>query len=361
MQSRQTKKPSTDTSAVSHTSDKGVFEARSFVPQSASLNRDHNHADINQKMRQAKRYGHELNKMQPHENMGQPVIQCVKEKIPRDKKKKVRVDPNTYNNLQMGEEAITYTRNNLPFGAGNQVFDIKKSRGESAARTAAAADMDTPSYPHGNWVQERAANAMKCGAGNCDDMGAVAHSYLGMQNLDQPVNYVAQDDFAHTYSMIGNPRNQNSVVVDPWPRKRQAHLKKHMNPEWQEDLDNSITRNARRKNKTGGLLYTTPAGGEEGFAEKAAEARTNPAISLTDPKAGVKHQLGSQRLTERQRDQYVNDVIYEEGIYSQSSSTKNGNRYRYVLDDTLESPADTESDYSANSDSEWSTDTDEED
>ncbi|MDF5740198.1 hypothetical protein [Nostoc sp.] len=363
MESRQPKNPSNKTSAVSNTSRPGIFEPRSFGVQGQTGEKSQQ-PDLKTSLMRTEKYGHHLDRMQPHENVGESVVQCTRGKIPKEKKKKVRVDPKTKDKLERADQAIDYTRENLPYGAGNQRFDIKNSRGESAARTAEATELDTPSYPEGPWVQERAANAMRCGAGNCDDMGAVAHSFLGSPELNpsmnQPINYVSQDSFSHTYSMIGDTKDKNSVVVDAWPRRRQAHLKKHMNPEWQTDLDASIKRNANKTLKQGGLLYTTPADGEEGFTERATKAIEEPAISLTDPKAGVKKALELKRLNETRRDEYIEDVISQPGIYSQSSSTKDGNRYKYVLDDTLNSPADTESDSSADSDSTWSTDTDEE-
>jgi len=64
MQSRQVKQPSTDTSAVSHASGKGVFEARSFVVQKQTADNSQQ-PDLQTSLMRAERYGHHLHRMQP--------------------------------------------------------------------------------------------------------------------------------------------------------------------------------------------------------------------------------------------------------------------------------------------------------
>lgn len=64
MKSQKLTKPSTDTSAVSHASGKGVFEARSFVMQKQTADNSQQ-PDLQASLMRAERYGHHLHRMQP--------------------------------------------------------------------------------------------------------------------------------------------------------------------------------------------------------------------------------------------------------------------------------------------------------
>ena len=121
--------------------------------------------------------------------------------------------------LQHAQIAIDVTKRALKFGSLNQIDHLFKSKGKSYLLTLLGRQLGNL-IPYQNALQRMAITALGglvAKAGNCGENSALAFCYLwrwcpkGTQ-----LTYVThQAD--HCYVIIGDPHNDNSIVVDPWP------------------------------------------------------------------------------------------------------------------------------------------------
>jgi hypothetical protein len=108
----------------------------------------------------------------------------------------------------------------MPYGAGNQHWDIQVTGGESYKRVQVRRE------PPAGMTEESAAAG--CGAGNCDEKAELAFKLAGAKFKNSPVLLVSESGGVdHTYVLVGDPRDpaygKSTVVVDPWPSFPTAH------------------------------------------------------------------------------------------------------------------------------------------
>lgn len=135
----------------------------------------------------------------------------------------VKVFDHTIDNLKLAQKAIWAAKSLLPYGAGNQIVDVYKTQGESAARVEfmrkEEKKLDVPGH---------AQQAMRVGAGNCGEHSAMTYSLLAAEPHKAPIGWASEQGMDHAYVVIGDPRDsdygeKNTVAADAWPTFGVAH------------------------------------------------------------------------------------------------------------------------------------------
>lgn len=130
--------------------------------------------------------------------------------------------------LIVGNQVIDIIRTLLPYGSGNQT---DPQQAATHIRTAATYRfMEDPANKAMLRPRRILEIAKRTGAGNCDQLGAMAYAlcrdYLSADFFSA---WVATD--AHTFALIGrNGRDAQpaeAIAVDAWPQKPQAVLFRH--------------------------------------------------------------------------------------------------------------------------------------
>ncbi|BBO59935.1 hypothetical protein [Mycoavidus sp. B2-EB] len=130
----------------------------------------------------------------------------------------------TLRHLNIASEVVTKTKRLMPYGAGNQLFNIVSTKGESAIRSYISSYLfeqnPKPEEPI-QQIKQIAERAIRFKAGNCDAMEAITFSLLTTQNLSAPILSAFDHDRDHFYTLIGDPKDptwgtKNTVVVDAW-------------------------------------------------------------------------------------------------------------------------------------------------
>ncbi|MCX4024911.1 hypothetical protein H0A36_10525 [Endozoicomonas sp. SM1973] len=135
----------------------------------------------------------------------------------------VKVFDHTIDNLKLAQKAIWAAKALLPYGAGNQIVDVYKTQGESAARVEFMRKEEKKLSVPGHAQQ-----AMRVGAGNCGEHSAMTFSLLAAEPHKAPISWVSERGIDHAYVVIGDPRDpdygeKNTVVADAWPTFGVAH------------------------------------------------------------------------------------------------------------------------------------------
>jgi hypothetical protein len=124
----------------------------------------------------------------------------------------VRVSDRTFNNLETSQKVIDRINELMPYGYGNQHWDIQHTKGESAMR------MDL--------ARRDGYSCVQTGAGNCGESASLGMRIAGSQVKNQPVMKVSAQGLDHGFTVIGDRRevgDQNVTVVDAWPSFSTPH------------------------------------------------------------------------------------------------------------------------------------------
>gem|GEM_PF-3833082 len=148
--------------------------------------------------------------------------------------------------LQLGDAVIKRVKQLVPHGAGNQVYDTKRTYGHSERLTGLA----QKAYGS-DWHRpiRNAGATMKYGSGNCQDQAAIAYLLLReMTDGATDVSFCVSWGFKHSFAAIGIPNTDPDtavVIVDPWPRFAQAVL-------WKDHFCRNDAKLAVLRTKKGG-------------------------------------------------------------------------------------------------------------
>ena len=143
--------------------------------------------------------------------------------------KQVMVSDEVFKTLTDTQKINEQINTLLPYGSGNQHWDVQNTQGESVKRVAVGQAL--AAKPEIG-LSRGLISACVAGAGNCSEMASLALQLAGDKFKTSPVMRVMETDAAgqyvdHTYVMVGDPRDphygRSSVVVDPWPSFPTAH------------------------------------------------------------------------------------------------------------------------------------------
>jgi len=134
----------------------------------------------------------------------------------------------TLEHIKLGDAVIREVRRLLPYGSGNQKFDV-------GSWTATQTDTQARGYLtqqlyQGNYgrAQHMAGAAVTFGSGTCQDQAAVAYLLLRERLPTTTTACFCYSDYSHhCYAAIGVPNTDPAdqvVIVDPWPKYPQALL-----------------------------------------------------------------------------------------------------------------------------------------
>lgn len=146
-------------------------------------------------------------------NPGQLNLKAFEHKV-------VKVSDEVFRTLTDAQKINEQINALMPYGSGNQHWDIQATGGESYKRVQVRREP-----PRG--ITDEAA-AAGCGAGNCDEKAELAFRMAGARFKNSPVLLVTESGgIDHTYVLVGDPRDpaygKSTVVVDPWPSFPTAH------------------------------------------------------------------------------------------------------------------------------------------
>ncbi len=113
--------------------------------------------------------------------------------------------------IRVAQSAVNETRRLLRNGIGNQRASILSTGGASAEETTRARSSYIPDPNPIIWIAQQAISAIRAGAGNCDENGAVAFCLLHCWHVG-PISFA--QGIGHTFALIH--AGQNGVLVDPW-------------------------------------------------------------------------------------------------------------------------------------------------
>ena len=136
--------------------------------------------------------------------------------------------------LDYGDWIIQAVKSCAPLGSGNN-HSPHSGPCHSSNSTAVVLDGNNLMFKRSNneWIKNdwnrpmrRAAYVLKFGAGNCQDLAALAYCYCRDYFSDQTsVKYVVNRSFGHAYVIVS--LGGETIVVDPWPLNAQAVMVKH--------------------------------------------------------------------------------------------------------------------------------------
>jgi hypothetical protein len=132
--------------------------------------------------------------------------------------------------LKFGDHVIEAVRELVPWGAGNQEWNLEATKGW--AQFLVGLTQTTADSPK-NWTRPMrvAGSTVAFGAGNCQDQAAVAYLLLRETvPADWQVSFCVAYENMHAFAAVGVPNtdpDDKVVIVDSWPEKAQAVLWKH--------------------------------------------------------------------------------------------------------------------------------------
>lgn len=134
--------------------------------------------------------------------------------------------------LMLGQQAIEFTRQKLPHGAGNIKEQVEKSKKYSTFYTIQAYELGkqvvtdmTSKHEKLNYLAAQAITARKLGAGNCDHFAAVSFFYL-LEHAEKKQGCVYRVRVTgHSVAVLADAgwtptdvaKCKTAVVVDAWP------------------------------------------------------------------------------------------------------------------------------------------------
>jgi hypothetical protein len=142
-----------------------------------------------------------------------------------------KVTKTRMNMLNFGDQTIQYVKYRLPFGAGNQQWDLIRGGAQQVSDRAGAAQTLTTSLQNGDpnlvSARKRSGAALTYGAGNCQEQAAVAYTYMRRMSPEPAYwfHYIACHQWKHVFAAISEDQNivaDRTVIVDPWPANAQA-------------------------------------------------------------------------------------------------------------------------------------------
>ena len=124
--------------------------------------------------------------------------------------------------LSRAKKAIDFAKVVAPY-PGNQWFAVDITHGESTARLSVqrmvfeANNFEDFDYKSGNQAFRRAASVLHLGGAFCNEYSALTHTYLTTTTATQePIVRMWSPEEGHAYTVIGDHRMKDSVMVDPW-------------------------------------------------------------------------------------------------------------------------------------------------
>ncbi|BBE09526.1 Putative type III effector [Mycoavidus cysteinexigens] len=139
-------------------------------------------------------------------------------------KKTQIVTEETMKHLKICSEVIAEVKNIMRYGAGNQLFSMLDTGGESAIRTEMSRESIRKAEKESSMgkIERKIKYAIQYQAGNCDETNAIVFNILQTKGLNAPLFSMADIQQDHAYTLIGDPRARewgetNTVVVDAWP------------------------------------------------------------------------------------------------------------------------------------------------
>jgi hypothetical protein len=133
--------------------------------------------------------------------------------------KKVRVSDVEADALCLADEAISKTKELLPFGAPNQIVDIWLTNAENVMRRR-----ERLLSPASDSLEQ----IVRSGAGNCGEHARVTFALLAGTARSEPVSRVTAAGVDHVFNVIGDHRQSDRVAVaDSWVTFPVAHLYRH--------------------------------------------------------------------------------------------------------------------------------------
>ena len=144
--------------------------------------------------------------------------------------------------LQSCYEAIRYTKNKLSLGAGNIIFDIKKSGGVATKMTSFSrqvldvftsklSDDFNANLTEFDFRVAEAVSARRAKAGNCSEFASVLYFRLIEMGIGKTVYRCSGIGFDHAFVIVGDNngdvKDNNNIVVDAWPANPYPVLLQH--------------------------------------------------------------------------------------------------------------------------------------
>ena len=139
------------------------------------------------------------------------------------------VSAKTSERLKAAQEAISYAKQKLPHGAGNQMTALEATNFNSYYRMQAARDDGAFNIPpavkglaNDHEASFLAAKAELVQGGNCGEHAFVAYDYLRRKYPNEHIQIAQVEGFDHAFVLIGDPAKDGAgevVVADAWPTK----------------------------------------------------------------------------------------------------------------------------------------------
>lgn len=201
----------------------------------------------------------------------------------------VHVSDQTWENLANAQRIIDRLREWMPYGAGNQHWDIQHTQGESIKRQELG--------------RKDGYSCLQTGAGNCSEFADIGTKLAGSEIRNQPVMTAKAQGLDHMVTLIGDHREvgkDNVTVQDAWPSYATAYT-------WGQGVVNEYEpRGASRHEDFNPGEYQKPMSSQ--LVDHLFEEKIDPDFSLADEY------------------QYFPDKIYTQRTFGGDMST------RYVSD-----------------------------